>query len=475
MADQSEPSPGIEAGVETVSPAVSGAPITRRPLATGAAFSTVAQVLPLVAGAALSVVVARLLGPSSNGRLSLVLSLVEVLSLLASLGLPAGITYLVSRGEWGLRRALRETMGAALVLGSAGAAVGVGVYALAHAHVLSGVGLDLTLVGLAGVPIGLGLLFAASLALSRDLYEVYAGIRIVQGLGTLVLAGALAAAFGLTAAVAGLTAAAALALAFGVVRLARAGAVAERARTGHDAPAPMRSAAAFGLRAWGADLLQLINYRLDIFVLSAYAALADVGVYSVALSVTALAWLLPSALQTVVLPRTADLDSHAASGPAAAHEAEATAIRGVRHGVVLTVGSALATALLLAIVPLVYGARFERTVWLGLILLPGVAALGVAKVASAITTGRGFPKYSLYAGLIDVPITAVLYLTLIPAFGATGAAIASSISYGVTTVLALVFFRRVTGLSLSTVLVPGREELAEYRLVAGRLRDFLRR
>jgi O-antigen/teichoic acid export membrane protein len=448
------------------------APINRRPLATGAAFSTLAQVLPLVAGAALSVVVARVLGPSSNGRLSLVLSLVEVLTLVSSLGLPAGITYLVSRGEWGLRRALRETLGAAVVLGAVGFAIGVGVYALARHRVLSGVDLDITLIGLIGVPLGLALLFTSSLSLARDHYEVYAGIRIVQGLGTLVLAGGLAAAFGLTAAVGGLTVAAALGVVYGAIRLARAD---EGRRAAQETPRALSTATRFGLRAWGADLLQLINYRLDIFVLSAYSVLADVGVYSIALSVTALCWLLPSALQAVILPRTADLDVHATSGHEAANEAELTAIRGVRHGVVLTLASALATVVLLAIVPLVYGPKFERTVWLGLILLPGVAALGVAKITSAITTGRGFPQYSLYAGLIDVPITAVLYLTLIPSLGATGAAIASSVSYGVTTVLSLIFFKRVTKLSLRTVLIPGREELGEYRLVAGRLRAFVRR
>ena len=49
-----------------------------------------------------------------------------------------------------------------------------------------------------------------------------------------------------------------------------------------------------------------------------------------------------------------------------------------------------------------------------------------------------------------MPITAVLYLTLIPAHGATGAAIGSTISYALTGVISFVFF--VTGSNVCFVI-----------------------
>ncbi|MGZ4131337.1 MAG: hypothetical protein ACXVPR_11005, partial [Actinomycetota bacterium] len=64
------------------------------------------------------------------------------------------------------------------------------------------------------------------------------------------------------------------------------------------------------------------------------------------------------------------------------------------------------------------------------------------------------------------PITAVLYLVLMPAHGATGAAVASSISYALTGVISFFFFRRVVHVPLRTLFVPTREDLRDWRSAA---------
>jgi O-antigen/teichoic acid export membrane protein len=97
-----------------------------------------------------------------------------------------------------------------------------------------------------------------------------------------------------------------------------------------------------------------------------------------------------------------------------------------------------------------------------------VLAAGVAKVASPVITGRGFPIYSVYNVLITVPVTLILYLTMIPLLDAAGAAIASSVSYALTTLIAMYFYRRVTRSSLRSVLVPTVADLQEYRITASR-------
>jgi Na+-driven multidrug efflux pump len=102
---------------------------------------------------------------------------------------------------------------------------------------------------------------------------------------------------------------------------------------------------------------------------------------------------------------------------------------------------------------------------LGLILLPGVLAIGFGKSLSAITTGRGHPRYALYLSLISFPFTIVLYLLLIPPLEATGAAIATTLSYVLTTAVALVFFRRVTALR-PRALVPEAADVREARAAA---------
>ena len=65
----------------------------RRHLGAGAALSVVAQGGPLLAAGVLSIVLARTIGPSGNGRYVLLVTLVGITSMVVSLGLHAGITY----------------------------------------------------------------------------------------------------------------------------------------------------------------------------------------------------------------------------------------------------------------------------------------------------------------------------------------------------------------------------------------------
>ena len=180
----------------------------------------------------------------------------------------------------------------------------------------------------------------------------------------------------------------------------------------------MREATAFGSKVWGATLLQLINYRLDLFLLGAFVSRAEVGRYSVALSVTALAWVLPAALETVIFPRTADLHAAEVRGEISAEDADEATVRAVRHSVVLLVpATVLVLVLVVGAVPLLYGSAFMQTVWYGLILIPGVIALSLGKSVSAVIAGRGRPQYALWTTAITVPLTIVLYLALIPILG----------------------------------------------------------
>ncbi len=104
--------------------------------------------------------------------------------------------------------------------------------------------------------------------------------------------------------------------------------------------------------------------------------------------------------------------------------------KSLRHASLVTIAGAvlLAVALVLLVVP-VFGEEFRPAVKLGLILLPGTAAIAIAMVLGATVVGRGKPAYALYAALAATPLTVVLYAILIPWLDATGAAIASTVSY----------------------------------------------
>lgn len=431
----------------------------RRHLGAGAALSVFVQGGPILAGGVLSVVLARTIGPSGNGRFALLATLVGISAMVASLGLTAGITHEVSRGRWPVREAFRTSYRAAFVLGLAGALAGLGAFLALHAVVFHGIGTDLALLALSCVPPVLAYQYADAILLARERYEGYAALEISHSAALLLVGAGLALPFGLVGAVAGLPAAGVVGAITGAVLLAREGRRDSPAGNGE----PLSRALRFGLQSWGANLLQQVNYRFDIIILGGFATTSAVGVYSVALTLTGVAWVLPQALQTVLFPRAANLDEAMLTGEVTAEESDEALAKAARHGVLLTLPTALLVAVaLLVVVPLLYGAKFADTTTLGFVLLPGVLLLGIGKILSSAIAGRGYPRYTLYIAAISVPLTLALYFTLIPPYHEWGAAIASSISYGLSALLALVFFRRVTRIGLRQALVPRAQDVADY-------------
>jgi O-antigen/teichoic acid export membrane protein len=435
----------------------------RRHLGAGAALSVAAQGGPLLAGAVLSIVLARTIGPSGNGRYVLLLTLVGLTSMIVSLGLHAGITYEVSRRRWSVARAFRTSYAVALLLGLLGVAGGFGFYVLTRHSIFGGIPAWVALLGLASLPATLAYEFGATILLARERYEQWSSLLLVHAATLMLIGAGLAIPFGLSGAVVGIPASAVIGALLGVKLLSGEA----RLDTTHDGGDSLARAVRFGLQSWGANLLQQVNYRFDVLILGGFATASAVGVYSVALTLTSVAWVLPQALQTVVFPRTADLDEAALSGEVTDVESDEAVARAIRHGVLLTVPSGLVVALLLLVaVPLLYGHEFHQTIPLGFVLLPGVLLLGVSKVVGSVITGRGRPRYALYAAAISAPLTLALYFVLIPLFDEWGAAFGSSLSYAGGALLGLVFFRRATTIGLRRAFLPTRDDVADYRAAA---------
>jgi O-antigen/teichoic acid export membrane protein len=433
----------------------------RRHLGAGAALSVVVQGGPLLAAGVLSIVIARTIGPSGNGHFALLVTLTGIAVMVFSLGLTAGLTYEVSRGRWSVARAGRSSYAAALALGLAGFAVALGVFALLHGSVFQGIGFDLAVLALASLPPVLAYQYADAILLARERYESYAGLELSHSATLLVVSVGLVIPFGLVGAVIGLPAAGLVGAVVGVILLVRE---ARRSPVADVGAGSLPRAVRFGLQAWGANLLQQVNYRIDVIILGGFATARDVGVYSVALTLTGIAWVLPQALQTVLFPRTASLEEATLAGDVLQEESDAALAKAIRHSVLVSVPGAIIVAfLLLVAVPLLYGSKFHQTIGLGFVLLPGVTLLGIGKVLSSALAGRGHPRYALYVGVVVTPLTLALYFGLIPVFHEWGAAVASSISYAATALLLLVFFRRVTRIGLAEAFLPRREEVADYR------------
>ncbi len=429
-------------------------------------MSAASRIVVAGSGAATTIFVARLLGPAGAGGYAVAQTLIALLTVATTLGVEHGIAYYVSAGRWDPRSAHRAAQWVALGSGVAGAGLGL-LARLALPAAFDGLSWATTAVACAALPFALSWFYATYVALAQDRYEAYALPPALQGAAALALVATLSALDGLRGAVIG----------FALAHVLTAAAVLIGARRSFRAAVPttpatgqLRRAIRFGLKGYASNALQFLNYRVDVFILAAVASSADVGHYSVAIAVTSVMWLLPQALSDVLFPRIAALSARD-DGARARAFVEA---KSLRHVVLLVTASTLmlAAALELLVVP-VYGAAFRPAIDLGLILLPGVALIGVSGTLSASFVGRGRPGYALAVTIVTTPLTIVLYALLIPPLHASGAALASSISYAATFVLCVVFYRRVTGEPVLARLLPTRSELADYRTLAPAIAEWI--
>ncbi|HYV16955.1 MAG TPA: polysaccharide biosynthesis C-terminal domain-containing protein [Conexibacter sp.] len=436
-----------------------------RPLTGGAVMSAASRVTVAVTGAAATILIARLLGPDGSGGYVIAQTLIALLTVATTLGVEHGIAYYVSSGRWAAPSAYRSARRVALVTGVAGAGLGVLARLLIPAA-FGGLSVATTAVAAGALPFVLSWFYFTYVALAIDRYEAYALPPALQSAAALVLVAVLGTTLDLPGAVLGFSLAHVVtALAVGVAARRTVSRASSATAGLAEQPGQLRRAIRFGVKGYAANALQFANYRLDVFVLAGVASTAAVGQYSIAVATTSVMWLLPRSLADVLFPRIAALSARA---DGASEEARAfVETKSLRHTIVIVASStvALALALVLLIVP-VYGAAFRPAIDLGLILLPGVALLAVSGTLSASFVGRGHPGYALAITLVTTPLTLVLYVLLIPPLHATGAALASTISYSATFVLCAVFYRRVTHAPVLSRLVPTRSELADYRALA---------
>ena len=187
----------------------------------------------------------------------------------------------------------------------------------------------------------------------------------------------------------------------------------------------VRPLAAYGTAQIAAATPALLNTQLDQLVLSQTVPPADLGRYAIAVTLTMLPIPLVSAIGNVAFPRLA----------AQATVTSAT-LRLQRMAVLGSAGLAAAMLIPLALtaywlVPLLFGDAYRGAVPLLWILTPGALFLACGQVVGDLLRGRKRPIFVAWAQGLAAVFTVVLLLVLLPLVGVAGAAIASSVAYGI--------------------------------------------
>jgi stage V sporulation protein B len=440
------------------------APKAGRQFRSGAVFASLALVVSFGALGLNSISISRIEGADGAGLIALSTQFIFLATFVAGAGLRTSVAYRVSARLWSPRSAVRGALVASFILGVIGGGLGMGAYALLRDSAMSEFSFAMAGSLMVALPFALAWWILPAIPLACELFEEYALLTISAPMCVLLACPAMALIGGQTGAVIGFAAGWTLG---GLVTVAWAVRYSRRRDAARGPDRRLREAGGFGARAWVNDLFQLINLRPDLFILSAYVGVSDTGVYAVTVSITSLVWIVSQPLASVVLPRIASIGAEEAGMP---QILASSSVSAVRHAVVVSVVATLLVIPILALAPLVWGPGFHQTLDLGLIMLPGVALLGVGRVMVAAFTGRGAANHALLVGLVSFPLTLIAFLLVIPDHGSTGAAIVSCCSYVIVSLLSAVLFFRSTRTPLSAALIPRAEDLRDYVDLAQRIR-----
>lgn len=396
-------------------------------IATGSARLFWAQVLGNAGLFVGLLLIARALGPTGRGTVAFITVTSMLVAWIARLGVGEATVVFAARTPAARPTLLANILLFAAVAGSAGAALVCAVLVLVPGLRPAGLGqtelavLALSVVAAAFADAG----YKFVLACSR--FRLHALVTTSTSWTYAAVIATIWAAFGLTAARA--------ALAWAAVHALRALLLFSASALDLGMRMPglslLRASLRFGVRAWIGSVADDLNFRVDQIIVALIASEAALGIYAVSVNAFEVLLYLPGAAATALLPVIA--------GSPQALRAKRT-LHVFRSAAIVTAASLVAAALLgPVLLPMAFGPAFDASVVPFLLLLPGaLGALLLAVFTNALVASAA-PGLSSFGPIVSLVVGLALDFTLIPGWGASGAAAAASSAFlagGMTALLA---------------------------------------
>lgn len=189
---------------------------------------------------------------------------------------------------------------------------------------------------------------------------------------------------------------------------------------------PRKRLVTYSASTMSLSFLLLSLYHLDIVLLRLLVGSSETGFYRAALVVAEFLWFVPIAIQITLLHSTSQLwiDERY-------ERLTSIGSRAVRYTLLITLLLVLGVAgLAEPFLTFYFGPEFDGAVMPLLLLLPGALGFALARPVFAINQGQENLYLLVAVTAVAALSNAVLNLALIPRFGTSGAAVATSVSYG---------------------------------------------
>ncbi|MCB5263075.1 MAG: polysaccharide biosynthesis C-terminal domain-containing protein [Candidatus Cloacimonetes bacterium] len=177
----------------------------------------------------------------------------------------------------------------------------------------------------------------------------------------------------------------------------------------------------YGAYGWWSALFAYLLLRVDQIMIKQYLGVSELGIYSIAVIIAELMFLLPTAITSALIGRLYNL-------PETDNGSVLTA-RTIRLSFYVCLILSFVGILGSFLIPFVYGAAFARASSVTIILLPGVLFACIPRIASPWFYVQGKPHIHLWITFCTFALNLGANLILIPKMGIKGAALATTISY----------------------------------------------
>jgi O-antigen/teichoic acid export membrane protein len=229
------------------------------------------------------------------------------------------------------------------------------------------------------------------------------------------------------------------------------------APTWRGARAAVGSLTHYGVRSYGVDLCGMLAVYVDQALVVGLLNPAAMGVYVVALALSRVINAVHASVAMMMFPRTVGLEPEALTGAVA---------RAARLGALVTGGLGLGVVVVgPTLVRWVYGESFGAAGALLPFLVCEVILAGIVQVLLQGFMAAGRPGVATMVQIGGLVLSVPLFLVLVPAFGAVGAAAALLASTAMRTALALAAYRVALGVGIPRVWIGLGDftDLAAYR------------
>lgn len=213
----------------------------------------------------------------------------------------------------------------------------------------------------------------------------------------------------------------------------------------------------FGAIAMITSLLVNMNYKLDVLMLDHYVNTNLVGIYSVGVTLAEFGWLIPDTFKDVLFSKTARSDS----------------TKSIINCLKISFYAIFVAIILVVLfgklfIKIMYGVEFLDSYFVTTILFMGIPAMAWFKIISTLYLAKGKRYFYLITLLLSVIANILANVVLIPRFSIYGASLASVISYTVCGGIFLADFCRKYKIRLVDIFIINKEDV-------GRLRKLIRK